>query len=367
VVSCTASLLLDDLEAGDPRREDVDAIVSAATRGAALTRKLLTFSRRQVVESVDIDLNELVGQTEAQLREALPAQIDLVLRLEAGDVVRADADRLAQVLLSLVHNARDAISGAGRIVVRTRNVDLDAPIPSRFGAVPEGRYVRLTVEDTGAGMSEETMARIFEPFFTTKRTSGARGLGLSTVYGVIVQAGGHIDVTSRPGEGSCFSIYLPRIDRARETVLDSTRRPVVRPRGTVLVVDDEELVRRSIARVLGREGFTVREAEDGLAALSVLDASEGAIDLLITDAIMPRMGGAALIEQAAVRFPALPILMISGCTDKELVTGELCGRRRAFLTKPVEIPVLLSALDDLLGHGRAPSPPPVPSLCARIA
>jgi PAS domain S-box-containing protein len=366
VITCTATLLRDDIAEDDPRREDAETIRAAATRGAALTRKLLTFSRRQSVEHVDVALNDLVEKHERALRDLLPQRIALATSLEAHDVVRGDAALLEQVLTGLVQNARDAIGGAGTITVATSDADVDEAVASRFGTLREGRYVRLCVEDTGAGMSEETLQRLFEPFFTTKRASGCAGLGLSSVYGIVTQAGGHVDVRSRVGVGSSFSVYLPRIERARDTVALSTRRSTGgRARETLLVVDDEELVRRSLARLLTREGYTVIEAENGLEALAVLEARGQAVDLMITDAIMPKMGGRALIEEVSRLRPSLPILMVCGCTDKELAGGELSGNGRAFLTKPFEPPVLLSALRDLLESNWISCPAPLsPPLCA---
>jgi len=314
-------------------------IVDAGKRAAALTEQLLAFSRRQLLHPVVLDPNEVVAGVERLLRRLLSADVGLETELDpAVWSVKVDRGQLEQVLLNLAINARDAMPSGGRIAIRTENVQLDArAAPS---GVETGPYVRLMIADSGLGMSEEVRARVFEPFFTTKGTGRGTGLGLSTVYGIVRQSGGHIDVTSRQSEGSVFRILLPRAqeEAAASALPAETAAPFVR--GTILVAEDETGVRELVCRVLEREGHEVLAARDGNEALR-LSRCHGPIDLLLTDVIMPEMGGLELARRLAEDRPEMRVLFVSGYNDDS--RGSL-GPKALLLPKPFTPADLSSAV-----------------------
>ncbi|HEX2094085.1 MAG TPA: PAS domain S-box protein, partial [Longimicrobiaceae bacterium] len=306
-----AELLLLDIPPDDPGREDVEEIRRAAERAAGLTRQLLAFSRRQVLQPRVLDLNAVVLDMERMLRRLIGEDVELVTRLERTAAhVRADPGQLEQVLLNLAVNARDAMPSGGRLIVETRNARLDEELKRTYPYVVPGPYVLLAVTDTGHGMDRETQERVFEPFFTTKPRG--TGLGLSTVYGIVKQSGGYIWVYSEPENGTTFRIYLPPVEAPSEEAAPGPGAAApTRGAETVLLAEDEETVRRLAKRVLQRSGYTVLEAADGEEALRVAEAHRGPIHLLVTDVVMPRLGGRDLAARLLAARPGLRVLYVS--------------------------------------------------------
>jgi PAS domain S-box-containing protein len=330
--------LLRTFEAGDDRRGDVEQIIRAGSRAADVTRQLLAFTRQQVLRPEVLDLNQIVQGVEKMLRRLLGEQHDLVLALspETGRI-RADGTQVEQVLVNLILNARDALGEQGRVTIGTEAATLDGTYAERHAetAVAAGAYVVLTVSDTGCGMNRELQTRIFEPFFTTKPVGQGSGLGLSTVYGIVKQSGGYIWVYSEPGQGSTFKVYLPAVGAAG--VVDLPRPAEVLPRGgseTILIVEDEDVVRGMTARGLRDHGYQVVEAGDGAAALQLVEASKARFDLVISDVVMPAMGGRELGRLLARLEPQLPILYISGYTGEDVVRRGLLDADSPFQPKP---------------------------------
>ena len=319
VISGRAQLLLQRV--GDPAaRRDLDLIQDAGRRAAALTRQLLVFSRKDQAEPRRLGLNSVVSDVSKMLQRLIGEDIELVLQLAAdlGDV-HADTNHLGQVIMNLAVNARDAMPLGGRLTIATRNVDLDAEYADRHVGVHSGAYVELTVTDTGCGMDAETITHIFEPFFTTKGAEKGTGLGLSTVYGIVEQSGGHITVDSAPGAGATFRVNLPRYATGGPTAREAAQADARARSGseTVLLVEDEGDVRGIAREALTLHGYTVLEARDGVDALQVAAAHTGAIDLLIADIVMPRLGGRELLEQLRHAHPRMKVVFMSGYANRE--------------------------------------------------
>jgi two-component system cell cycle sensor histidine kinase/response regulator CckA len=343
-------LLLLDFDERDPRRPFATEIQSAANRAAGLTRQLLAFSRKQVLQPKVMDLNESMVDMEKMLRRLIGEDVELVVTdLRSTGRVQADPGQIEQVLLNLAVNARDAMPGGGRLVVETGDVELeDGELPRHWNIRP-GPYVQLTVSDTGSGMGKEVQERVFEPFFTTKEQGKGTGLGLSTVYGIVKQSGGYIDVESEPGQGTTFRVLLPRVEApVEQRVARDTAGPVSGSE-TVLVVEDEAAVRVLIRRVLSRNGYHVLEAESGPAALRVLQRHGEPVDLLLTDVVMPGMSGRELADQLTAARPELHVLYMSGYTDEAIVHHGVLDPGVAFLEKPFTPDVLLRRLREVLG------------------
>ncbi len=352
-------LLLADLPEHDPRRHDVEEIYQAAQRAAGLTQQLLAFSRRQIMQPKVVDLNALVTDIEKMLRRLIGEDIlfATVLHPHVGNV-RADPGKLEQVIVNLAVNARDAMPDGGRLTIETRNVELDEAYAAEHPSVAPGRYVLLSVSDTGIGIDEETRAHIFEPFFTTKARGKGTGLGLATVYGIVNQTGGHIWPCSEPGRGTTMRVYLPRID----VPADPIERPeVVAPQAlrggeTILLVEDEEPVRSVTRQLLERNGYTVFEAPDGPSALGLVGGENGVVqfDLLLTDVVMPGMSGRELADHLRVNRPDLTVLFMSGYTDDAVVRHGMLEPGLAYLEKPFRPPALLRKVRDALDRRSAP-------------
>jgi len=283
---------------------------------ASLTRQLLAFSRKQVIELKEVDLNSVVWETHKLLRRLIPVTIDLIPKLQGNlGKVRADPAQVQQILINLVLNARDSMPEGGKIVIETAEIELDEEYASRQLEVQPGQYVMISVADTGIGMDKETLAHIFEPFFTTKVDGKGTGLGLSTTYGIVKQSGGHLTVASVPGRGSTFSIYLPQLSDSGalpEPSKAQTNRP---GRQTVLVVEDESALRKLMMKVLEGEGFQVVEAKDGEQATVICKSWTEPIDLVVSDLVMPRMNGLRLKEIVAGLRPTVKFLLISGYAE----------------------------------------------------
>jgi two-component system cell cycle sensor histidine kinase/response regulator CckA len=325
----------------------------AASRAADITGQLLVFSRRQQLRPQVLDLNELIRGTEQMLHRVLGE--DKTFRLDLADdpgQVRADRGQLEQVLLNLTLNARDAMPQGGTFTIRVRNVSLpdpDAPAPAD-DELPSGNYVQLSVSDTGQGMDAATRARIFEPFFTTKPVGQGSGLGLATVFGIVRQSGGTVRVRSSPGKGATFSIYLPRVSTGAATTTDVPEMPRrERGSGTVLVVEDEAQVRDFTCQVLAAHGYDCVEAANGLEALKVVRERGDSIRAVVTDVVMPGLGGGALAERLAELQPALPVLFTSAYAGEDVVRRGLIPAEAAFLQKPFLPEALVAKLQALVG------------------
>jgi PAS domain S-box-containing protein len=352
VVLGYSELLIRDLPASDPRlRECADGIIEAAHRAVGVTRQLLTLSRKKLLRPEVLSLNKVVQDLGRLLSRAIGERIELTTTLGDGLwPVMADSDQLAQVLLNLAVNARDAMPRGGPLAISTANLELTEP--PRDLTLPAGRYVALTVKDGGCGMTEEVRAKIFEPFFTTKETG--TGLGLATVYGIVRQAGGGIRVESRPDEGTTFTVLLPAAHEAVGRVAIPV--PVSAPRGlgeTVVLAEDEDGLRTLLGRVLTGSGYQVIAGRNGAEALQAARARGGRVDLLLTDLIMPRMTGAELAEALQGDQPNVKILFMTGQTDDALVEDRLVDGDVELIQKPFTSEALLGHLRRLLGPPRA--------------
>jgi hypothetical protein len=287
------------------------------------------------------------------LQRLIGEDIDLRLELrpETGRV-NADAGQLEQVLMNLAVNARDAMPTGGTLTIETANVNLDETYAGRHIAVKPGPYVLLAVSDTGSGMDEDTRKRLFEPFFTTKAPGKGTGLGLSTVFGIVKQSGGSLEVYSEPGRGSSVKIYLPRVDQPVSVEAAGRGRPSLRGTETILLVEDDEMVRNLVRETLEREGYKVIGAADPVEAQRIADAHRGKIQLLITDVVMPRLSGKELAKALVERRPAMKVLYMSGYTDSAIVNSGILQKEVAFLQKPFTPAALTSKVRDVLENGR---------------
>jgi PAS domain S-box-containing protein len=349
VMTCEASTLRARLERGHPALASVEAIQAAADRCTALTSQLLTLSRRRPADRRNVDLGDLVQRLAPMLRTVLGPGVDLALRIEEGPaVVFVDPAQVEHALLNLVVNARDAMAGRGRLTVTLERVVVDS---GGWAGNARRAFIRLAVNDTGAGIAPEHLGRIFEPFFTTKGVGKGTGLGLTTVYGLVDQAGGHVDVESTLGRGATFSIYLPpSASAALPARVDPAPARVVAARGqTVLLVEDVDEVREVLRQLLASAGYRVLTAPNGKAALERLAAGER-VDVVLTDLVMPVLGGLELERQLGARHPGVRCLLMTGYAD---AVAEEQPRARRLLRKPFTKSELLAALAEVLGPAEA--------------
>ncbi len=348
-----AGMLAQELPPGSPHLPDVEQIQRSVERAASLTRQLLAFSRLQVLQPKVIDLNAIVMETERMLRRLIGEDIEL--RTELMPLlgrINADPAQVQQILLNLAVNARDAMPEGGRVVIRTENVELDEGFTSGFAyPVSPGRYVLLSFSDTGCGMAPELVEHIFEPFFTTKEAGHGTGLGLSSVYGIVKQSGGYVWVDTAPGQGTTFRIYLPEV---AEQVDVAEERPISvgQGSGVILLVEDEPEVRSLSLRVLSRAGYTVLPATDGEDALRLCREYDGAIDLVLTDVVMPRLGGGELAARVVALRPGTRVLFMSGYARDALAQRGV-AQGAGFLAKPFSPDVLRRSVAEALT-----APPP---------
>jgi PAS domain S-box-containing protein len=352
VITGYSEILLAGLAPGDARRAELEEMKTAALRAAALTRQLLTFSRRQVVQPRVLDLNTSIAQMDRMLRRLIGEDIQFVVA-PARDLgpIRADPGQVEQVLMNLVVNARDAMPRGGQLTIETANLDVDdRSRAERRAGVRPGRYAVLTVRDTGSGMDERTRAHIFEPFFTTKAPGKGTGLGLSTVYAIVERAGGAIEVESELGRGSAFRIFLPRVDEAAAPLDARHQRAGGAARGTetILVVEDDTAVRELAARILKAHGYAIVAARHGAEAIVACEQHDGPIHLLLTDIVMPHMSGAEVAERLATLRPSMGVVFMSGHTDSERVQSDVLRPGATFLQKPFEPEDLLRTVREAL-------------------
>jgi len=350
LIKTCSQLALMDLKPGDPLRQTFEMIDKATQQSANLTRQLLAFSRRQIMEMKVLDLNSLLGDMDKMLHRVIGEDIELVSML-AGDSgrVKVDPGQMEQVVLNLVLNSRDAMPRGGKLTIETAKVDLDEAYVNGHVGVKPGRYVRIAVSDTGVGMTTEVREKIFEPFFTTKEKGKGTGLGLSTVYGIVKQSGGNIWVYSEPGKGTTFKVYLPRVDEPLEEER-AKRIEEELPRGgeTVLVAEDDGDVRNLVVQILRKQGYEVLEAANGGEAFMICEKHEGSIDLLVTDVVMPVMSGRELTDRLLLLHPKIKVLYMSGYTDDTVVRHGVLEEGVNFFQKPFSMEALVLKVREVL-------------------
>jgi PAS domain S-box-containing protein len=346
-----AEMLLEDLPQSSAAAEDAREIRAAAQRATALTRQLLAFSRKQILQTALVDLNQVVAGLEKMLRRLLGEDVELAVNLEAAlPLVRVDPGQIEQVVLNLAVNARDAMPEGGLLAIATSAVTLSQADVARMPGLSAGPHVRLSVTDTGCGMTDEVRSHVFEPFFTTKEKGRGTGLGLATVYGIVTQSGGHVDVWSQPAEGALFTVCLP-VAQERGAAIPLAPVLATTPQGdgeTVLVVEDEPAVRALATAALIRGGYVVLSAGDPKEAAALSDAHRGPIHLVVTDVVMPNGGARNVAELVARRTPTPRVLYMSGYTDDEVLRHGIFQSHLPFLQKPFTTEVLVRKVREVL-------------------
>ncbi|MDT4967210.1 MAG: hypothetical protein QOJ64_1947, partial [Acidobacteriota bacterium] len=350
VITGYSDLSLRRLDNGNPLRASLEEIRKAGERAASLTRQLLAFSRKQVLQPKVLQLNAIVADVDAMLRRLIGEDIDPITLLDpALGQVKADPGQIEQVILNLAVNARDAMPQGGKLTIETANVQLDNQYSRSHTAIQPGNYVMLAVTDTGCGMDAETESRVFEPFFTTKEHGKGTGLGLSTVYGIVKQSGGNIWVYSEVGKGTTFKIYLPRTDDVLDmNTANDAPNELAQGRETVLLTEDEEQVRQMARMILEMSGYHVLEASNGDEALAIYREHGAQIDLIVTDVVMPHMSGTELAHNLELLHPGIKVLYMSGYTDEAIVRHGLLDRDMSFLQKPFTPAVLTRKVREML-------------------
>jgi two-component system cell cycle sensor histidine kinase/response regulator CckA len=356
VILSYSELIADDFRPDDPRRADLEEIRKAGTRAAALTRQLLAFSRRQVLQPKRVNLNDIVGGIERMLRRLIGEDIELTTVTAAElPAVLVDPGQIEQVIMNLAVNARDAMPRGGKLTIETALVDLDEAFAAEHVGAKVGRHVMLACSDNGAGMTRETQARIFEPFFTTKGPGKGTGLGLSTVFGIVRQSGGMIWVTSELGTGTTFKVYLPAIapiasgvPRGSSSLPPSHRLRAPGSLETILLVEDDDGVRALVLGILTRVGYDVLQARNGGEALQIGEQHPEPIALLITDVVMPVLSGRAVAEDLVGKRPGLRVLYMSGYTDDSVVRHGILASTIDFLQKPITPDALVRKVREVL-------------------
>jgi two-component system, cell cycle sensor histidine kinase and response regulator CckA len=346
-----AEILQERLAESDPLRVSADEIVKAGTRAASLTRQLLAFSRQQILEFEVLDLNEIVADIEKMLRRVIGEDIELKADLDPDlGHVKADRSQLEQLFLNLVVNARDAMPDGGRLLIETRSFEMSEEYVRSYPyPVKTGSYARVTVKDTGLGMDADVQARIFEPFFTTKEKGKGTGLGLSTVYGVVKQSGGYIEVHSEIGQGAAFLIYFPTVrETASQTKPHQISRSAHAAHETILLVEDEDSLRTLSRNLLELSGYTVIEARNGNEALAIAKSRTGSIHLLLTDIVMPGISGRELAKRLLVEMPQLKVVYMSGYAGQSIGENDIFGKNAHYLQKPFSRENLAQKVRDAL-------------------
>ena len=351
VINGYSDLVLRTLHRNDPLRVSIEAIRTAGLRATDLTRQLLAFSRKQIVEPRQVDLNALIAETRTMLQRLMGEDIQVVTKLAPDlGMVMADPGSLHQILMNVAVNARDAMPLGGKFTIETANVELDAHAAAQFPDTKPGPYIRLTVSDTGIGMNEETKQRIFDPFFTTKAEGEGTGLGLSTVYGIVRQADGSVVVRSEPDQGALFVIHLPRIMESQSIdAADTGSEKAQRGTETILLVEDHEELRKLAAFALNYCGYRILQAANGGAALLTAKAHAGPIHLMITDMIMPGMTGKELAGQLKPLRPEMKVLYMSGYVGDEITRRGLLEPGATYIAKPFTPDSLAEKVRQVLG------------------
>jgi two-component system cell cycle sensor histidine kinase/response regulator CckA len=350
IIKGYSQLSLSELKENDPLRENIKEIQKASERAANLTRQLLAFGRRQVMDVKVLDLNTVLGDLDKMLHRIIGEDIELI-RLLAENLgrVKVDPGQIEQVIMNLAVNARDAMPRGGKLTIETANVELDGKYALKHIGVKPGHYVMLSVSDTGCGMTPEVKDRVFEPFFTTKERGKGTGLGLSTVYGIVKQSNGNIWVYSEPGKGTTFKIYLPRVDETQEASKENeVKEEITAGRENVLIVEDDESVRKMAVLVLEKKGYTVLEAKDGNEALLLCKARKEPIHLILTDVVMPGMSGRQLVDGLRKVHQEIKALYMSGYTDNAIVHHGVLKKGMNFIQKPFTIDGLASKVREVL-------------------
>jgi nitrogen-specific signal transduction histidine kinase len=356
IINGYAHLVLAEMGPQDTLRDSMEELSKAAMQAAALTRQLVSFSRRQVAEPKTIVVNDFVKDYENMLQRLLGENIEVVLSLDPlAGAFRADPGQIGQVLMNLAVNAKDAMPAGGKLVIETANQVVDDHFARTHLYVSPGQYVVLTVTDTGTGMSAEVKSHLFEPFYTTKEPGKGTGLGLSTVYGIVVnQSAGSILASSEPGRGTSFMLYFPSFD-VEGTAGSAARIERIASRGeTILLAEDEAGVRKYTREILERYGYIILEASNGVEALSVARNHPAPIHLLLTDIIMPTMGGVELAEKFTVEFPRIPVLFMSGYSEQIMRHWNVLS---AYIQKPFTLSDLLTQVRELLDRTASSSLP----------
>jgi len=351
VIRLNTEIIMEGLDPEDPRSEDVKQIRSAAERASTLTRQLLAFSRKQILQPRVLDMNSVVGNVEPMLRRLIGEDITITSTCSARGYVVADPGQLDQVLVNLVVNARDAMPQGGRITIETRNIDLDENYTSEHAPVVPGRYVMLAVGDTGVGMTQDTREHAFDPFFTTKEAGKGTGLGLATVYGIVKQSGGYVWIYSEPGHGTTLKLYFPEVSAVAAFATSEPRAAsteTMRGSETILLVEDEEAVRGLTLRILQKQGYRVIAAQHGREAMEIASKEEGHIHLVLTDVVMPGMNGRGLVERLSGIRPRIKSLYMSGYTDDDIIRRGFIEPSRSFLQKPFTSDALLQTVRKVL-------------------
>jgi PAS domain S-box-containing protein len=350
VIDGYVELLTNRLPENIPQNAWVNQIKRASERAGSLTRQLLAFSRRQILQPRLLDLNQLVREMSILLKRLIGEDVEFTTALH-NDIgqIKADSSQIEQVLMNLVVNARDAMPEGGQLTIGTRRVNLDSDFAMRHPGVTPGSYVQLSVSDTGIGMAPEVQEHIFEPFYTTKEKGKGTGLGLATVYGIVAQSGGYIWVYSEIGKGTSFKIFLPCLDEALPDSADhETEKIDIRGHETILVVEDEFMVRELVSDTLRTYGYTVLEASNGKIAQQVFEQSQQVINLVLTDVVMPGMSGRKLIEMLAMINPKVKALYMSGYTDEAIQNHRILEPGMSFLQKPFTPTVLAKKVREVL-------------------
>jgi two-component system, cell cycle sensor histidine kinase and response regulator CckA len=354
VIRLNTEIIMEGFDPTDPRSEDVKQIRSAAERASSLTRQLLAFSRKQMLQPRVLNMNSVVGSVEPMLRRLIGEDITIVSSCNARGYVVADPGQVEQILVNLVVNARDAMPQGGTISVETNNVELDENYTSEHAPVVPGRYVMLAVGDTGVGMSGETREHAFDPFFTTKEAGKGTGLGLATVYGIVKQSGGYVWIYSEPGQGTTLKLYFPEVSAAAAFKTGEYKvasKEAARGSETILLVEDEDAVRGLTSRILQKQGYRVIVAQHGREAMDIATREEGRIDLVLTDIVMPGMNGRGLVERLAGIRPRIKSLYMSGYTDDDIIRRGFIEPSKSFLQKPFTSDALLQTVRKVLDEG----------------
>jgi two-component system cell cycle sensor histidine kinase/response regulator CckA len=354
VIRLNTEIIMEAFDPDDPRSDDVKQIRSAAERASTLTKQLLAFSRKQILQPRVLDMNSVVATVEPMLRRLIGEDILIGSSCGARGYLVADPGQLEQILVNLVVNARDAMAEGGTITIETKNVDLDETYTSEHAPVVPGRYVMLSVSDTGVGMSADTREHAFDPFFTTKEAGKGTGLGLATVYGIVKQSGGYVWIYSEPGHGTSVKLYFPEVSAAaafQQSEYKPATKEAARGSETILLVEDEAAVRGLASRILEKQGYRVLSAQHGREAMDIASSEAGKIDLVLTDVVMPGMNGRGLVERLAGIRPTMKSLYMSGYTDDDIIRRGFIEPSKSFLQKPFTSEALLQTVRKVLDEG----------------